>query len=229
MASLWRKLVLGRHARVCYSQCGEDLIADSVLVNLGIRTPSYLDIGANDPVCLSNTYYFYRKGGRGVCVEPDPVLHERIRKKRPRDICLNVGIGAAGAEKAPFYCMSSSTLNTFSREDAERFAGYGKEKIVKVLEIPLLPVNDVLGNHFPSCPNLVSLDAEGLDMSILKTFDFSRFRPQVFVIETLTYTEDKSEGKEQDIIRYMESVGYMAYADTYVNTLFVDRAAWKSR
>ena len=66
-------------------------------------------------------------------------------------------------------------------------------------------------------------------MSILETFDFSRFRPQVFVIETLTYTEDNSERKEQDIIRHMESVGYMTYADTYVNTLFVDRAAWQSR
>lgn len=118
---LLKKLLWGKHARISYSQTGEDLIVESVFTALGIPRPSYLDIGAHDPVYLSNTYIFYRKGCRGVCVEADTALHRKIARKRPGDVCLNIGIGASGEGTAPFYIMSSPTLNTFSREEAERY------------------------------------------------------------------------------------------------------------
>ena len=29
-----------------------------------------------------------------------------------------------------------------------------------------------------------------------------------------------------DVIAFMEAQGYFVYADTYINTIFVDRSAW---
>jgi hypothetical protein len=66
-------------------------------------------------------------------------------------------------------------------------------------------------------------------MQVLGSFDFSSFRPEVFCVETLTYTEDKTEQKIQGIFDLMIANGYMTYADTYINTIFVDRDAWLSR
>jgi glycosyltransferase involved in cell wall biosynthesis len=60
--------------KISYSQCGEDIIIDFLLTWLKIKNPTYLDIGANDPVKLSNTYYFYKKGSRGVLIEPDSIF-----------------------------------------------------------------------------------------------------------------------------------------------------------
>src|SRR5687767_14108710 len=85
--------VFRRTGKVSYAQCGEDLIVDYVFTALGVQGPTYLDIGANDPVSLSNTYLFYRRRCAGVCVEPNPPLCEAFRRKRPRDHCLNVGVG----------------------------------------------------------------------------------------------------------------------------------------
>jgi len=211
-----------------YSQCGEDVIVDRILTLVGEKDPSYLDIGASDPVNLNNTFFFYKKGCRGVNVEADPSLTRKLKAKRPRDINLNIGVGAQKG-KLDFYVMTSKTLNTFSRETAERYASYGNNKIEMKLKIDVVNINEIVSKYFDSKPNFVSLDVEGLDLEILKSFDFKRFRPEVFCVETLTYTENNSEIKITEIIEYMKSVNYMAHSDTYVNTIFVDEDSWKER
>ena len=91
-------------------------------------------------------------------------------------------------------------------------------------------INVILKEQFgTSKPNLVSLDIEGLDYEILSAWDFEFFRPEVFCVETLTYTEDNSERKLVGIIDLMNSKGYRVYADTYVNTVFVCETAWARR
>lgn len=219
---------LSDNAKVSYAQCGEDLILECLCRTLGIERVRYLDIGAHHPSYLSNTYHFYNSGGKGVCVEPDPSLFAEFPKKRPEDTHLNCGVGIEPGE-ADFFVMSTSTLNTFSREEAERYQSYGNQKILKVLKMKLMTVNEIIGKHFDRCPNLVSLDVEGLDYAILKSFDFEKLRPEVFCLETLSYTEDKSERKLTEIIDLMHEKGYLTYADTYINTIFVDADVWKKR
>jgi FkbM family methyltransferase len=222
------QLVLG-DAKKSYAQCGEDLIVHFILDVLRIVQPFYLDIGAHHPTRLSNTFLLYEKGCRGVCVEPDPDLCDKIKSKRKRDVCLNVGIGTRDEAEADFYVMSSKTLNTFSKEEAERYQSYENQRIVKVIQIPLISVNHVIEQHLPGCPNFISLDVEGMDQAILETLDFSRFRPEVFCIETLTYAEDKSETKIGEIVHFMVQNNYFVYADTYINTIFVEKEAWNKR
>src|SRR5437762_10432735 len=109
-----------KHDRASYAQSGEDIIAAVLLRDLlGIAAPTYLDIGAHHPSYLSNTYYFYKLGCSGVCVEPDPDLCQNIQRARTRDICLNAGIGMEQQTSANFYVLSTRTLNTFSQEEAE--------------------------------------------------------------------------------------------------------------
>jgi FkbM family methyltransferase len=224
------KLLFGykRLYRKSYSQSGEDVIVDRILSLIGVKKPKYLDIGASDPVDLNNTYFFYKKGCNSVNVEADPYLIKKLIAKRPRDINLNVGV-AAERGSFDFYVMASKTLNTFSRETAERYASYGNNKIEMQLKIDVFNINEIVSKYFDSKPDFVSLDVEGLELEILKNFDFKRFRPEVFCIETLTYTENNSEIKITEIIDYMKSVDYIAHSDTYINTIFVDSVSWKKR
>jgi len=225
-----RRMQLNRmeNSKKSYSQCGEDLIMQCLFRELGIDKISYLDIGAHHPSYLSNTYLFYQYGGRGVCVEPDPSLYEEFSAKRPYDTHLNCGVDAIPGD-ADFYLMSTSTLNTFSRVEAERYQSYGQQRILKIIQIEVKNVNEIISQYFEFPPNLVSIDVEGLDYVIMQSFDFSKFRPEVFCLETLSYTEDKSERKLTDIIALMEVNGYKTYADTYINTIFVDDTVWKNR
>ncbi len=216
------------NSKISYAQCGEDLILQYLFMVLCIDRVSYLDVGAHHPSYLSNTYLFYQNGGRGICVEPDPSLFREFSRKRPHDTHLNCGVGVTTG-MAEFFVMSSSTLNTFSREEAERYQSYGQKRILKTINVELKTINEIIAQNFKKTPNLVSLDVEGLDYVILQNFDFSKFRPEAFCLETLTYTEDKSERKLTEIIKLMHENGYLTYADTYINTIFVDSAAWENR
>lgn len=216
--------------KISYSQCGEDLIVDFIFTTLKIKSPSYLDIGAHHPYYLSNTAFFYLKNSFGVSVEPDPYLFKTIKEERPNEISLNVGVGLKTGEQADFYIMNVPTLNTFSKAEAERYASYSDKKIKEIIKLPLLTVNQIIETNFKGkTPNFISLDVEGMDMEIIKSFDFDKYRPEVFCIETLTYTEDNTEEKLNNIIEFMLNKGYFLYADTYINSVFVEKNKWRNR
>ncbi|MBK7708124.1 MAG: FkbM family methyltransferase [Acidobacteria bacterium] len=138
----------------------------------------------------NNTYYFYRNGGSGVCVEPDPSLARLIRKVRPLDTCLNIGISVKDDDCADFYSMSSHTLSTFSEIDAINLEKGGKYRIEKILTLPVRNINSIIKENFDRPIDLVSIDVEGWNYEIIKSFDFSSTRPFCFCAETITFSEN---------------------------------------
>lgn len=214
--------VVNMDARPSFSQVGEDIIINYLFNSLKIEKPTYLEIGTNLPIRGNNTYFFYNKGCRGVCIEPDTELYKLIRKKRPEDTVLNIGIGLTGDTSAILHIFPDGYTgwNTFSKEEAlirEKESGIN---VAKTVEMPLRSVNDIIESYFKPWPNFVSIDVEGLDLAILQSLDFNRFKPEVFCVETISFSVTNKEEKLQDIIDFMTSKGYFAYADTHVNTIF---------
>lgn len=210
-----------------YSQSGEDILIKSALNSLGISQPTYLDIGANHPYYLSNTYLFYSAGCSGVLIEPNMALCENLKRKRKRDLCINCGVGINDESEADLYIMSADVLSTFSKKEAESIESQGTYKIDKVVSVPLVNINNIIENNFTRAPDFISIDIEGMDYSILKSFDFSRHRPAVFCVETLEYDEHSHAPKIKEIIDLMVKNGYFVYADTHINTIFIDDDLWK--
>ena len=209
--------------KISYSQAGEDCIVALAFHVLGIAKPSYLDIGAHHPTSLSNTFFFYKKGCHGVCVEPDPKYARLFRTKRRRDVFLNVAVSFNEAKEADFYLMKSHALNTLSRDSALAMEKVG-EKIARVVKIKLLNVNTIIEQHFPTGVDFVSLDAEGVDIEILKSFHLDSVRPRVFCIETLAFENQK---KVYDVSDFMLANGYFVFGETHINTIYVDRQMWE--
>ena len=175
LSSLLKKTRYASPANYSYSQCGEDIIVRRVLGKLGIKKPTYLDVGANDPVKLNNTYLFYTKGGKGVLVEPDPDLCKILKKVRPNDTIINAGIGTDEEGTADFYIMSNKLLNTFSPEEAENISKYDSNKVEQTVEVPLLNINHFIKDSFTSCPNFISIDIEGLDFKVVNSLNFDQY------------------------------------------------------
>lgn len=210
--------------KVSFSQCGEDLIVDFLFTwQLGIKIIAYMDIGANHPFRLNNTYLFYRRGCTGVNIEPDSSLFANLKKERPRDFNINKGIGFADkTEIADFYVMSLKALNTFSKEEAERINKIEGYSIKKVQRTELLNVNEVLAQHFSKKElDFLSIDVEGLDLKILRSVDFKKYKPKAICVETTEFNQKPEQKKESAIQNYLFENGYFAYADTFINTIFV--------
>ena len=205
-----------------YSQLGEDRMIEWALDLLGIKMPTYLDIGTNHPRYLNNTYLFYKKGCKGVCVEPNPILCKKIRQKRKRDVCMQAGILPSDKADMPFLVMSEDTLSTFSESHAESFQRCGYE-IVRTVRVPIVNINTIIQRHFGDRPDFISLDVEGCELEIVKNINC---RPPLWCVETVDF---ETIEKENEIIEYFVSNEYMIFADTFLNTIFVDRQAWRKR
>jgi FkbM family methyltransferase len=211
-------------SRYSYSQFAEDILIDALFTQtLDIPNPSYLDIGANKPKAGSNTYMFYMKKCYGVCVEPDITLYNKFCAARPNDKVINAGVGIDDTKEAIFYYFPEpyTGWNTFSKEDADlklqqTGISYKNDKI-----IPFIHVNKLIEDNFKSTPDFISIDVEGLDLQILQSLDFEKFAPKVFCIETMEFNNMKLGKKNTGIISFLENKGYMVYADTYINSIFL--------
>ncbi len=214
-----------------YSQCGEDLIIAFLFESmLNVHNISYLDIGANDPIHLNNTYHFYEKGFRGVCVDPNPLFKSPYKSNRPEDIFL---IAGAGPKKGniEFFEIDPHTLSTFSEETAKQYVEEDHHKLVKTYKVPVLTVSDLRKRFFKesSMPNLLSIDIEGWDYEIISTLDLESWSPTVICMETLTYSTQRKQHKIKPLIDLLKRKGYFVYADTYINTIFVNNNDWAKR
>ncbi len=206
--------------KVSFAQNGEDLIAWHALHALGLRRPRYLDIGAHHPVRLSNTALLHLVGGRGMNIEPDPTLFAAFPTQRPRDINLNVGIGPTAGEMT-FFRMADPLLNTFSPDEAARLE---REEHIRIADrIPIrIEKIDTLLDQWDFTPDFLTLDTEGHDLAILQSYDFTRRRPAVICVETLTFSTRAQGRKIFQIADFLVSAGYRVHADTQINTLFID-------
>lgn len=210
---------------VSYSQMGEDLVVESISEMLAMALRSYLDIGAADPIQYNNTYRLYRRGSRGVLVEPNPTFAAKLRSARPGDVVLEAGIGTMDADLADFYVIGGSsdgTWNTFSREDAERAITNrpGTAWIERIEKKPLIRINRVMEEHFlDGPPDFLSVNIEGLDHDVLASLDFDRWRPRIVCAETILVGSSRIETRTIDLMR---SRGYEVRGSTWANTIFLD-------
>lgn len=210
-----------------YSQSGEDMIVRFALNAMGVSKPTYIDIGAYHPEHLSNTAYFYGIGCSGINIEPNPKLFRAFEKQRPRDVNLNMGVSDKSGE-LDFFVLSADTLSTFSQDEADKFVVDHGFKIVETIKVKVEPVPKILSKYASDkYPEFLSLDAEGIEEEILRSVNFHDWKPLVICCETMSYSTTGIAKKNINVIDFLQSKGYMIYADTYINTIFVLKSAWE--
>lgn len=217
-----------KFANTSYSQCGEDLIIKHVFAGLGIIRPSYIDIGAYHPFHLNNTALFYANGARGINIEPNLGKFKLFVNARRKDINLNVGVARKPAI-LDYYEIANPALNTFSKEEAENSVKEGY-KIIRISKVKVETLENILQKYWKrQFPHLLSLDAEGMEFEILKEINFRKNYPYVICVETLSFSTSGKGVKDYQLIKYIEKQGYLSYADTNINTIFVKKDRWTDR
>jgi FkbM family methyltransferase len=212
---LKKKIVL----KTSYSQQGEDLILDFIFNVKGIKNPYYMDIGANHPINLSNTYYFYNKGNTGICIDPNVDYTSEYKKMRPKDLFLPIGVTNEENNTIPYYKMSWPEFNTFDKEQAEKVQEKykGRNDIIEVINHKVVNINEVLKTHCKQRIDFLNLDIEGLDVALLKSWDFSLQTPRVICVET----KDLKTGQEdEEIDIFLLSKGYSCLAKNLINSIY---------
>jgi len=203
-----------------FAQFGEDLILLNIFHRLGVDQPSYLDIGAHHPLHCSNTALLYARGSRGLCIEPNPNLVAAFAQLRPADTTLNIGIGPAAGTLDFHMIDSHSGRNSFDRATAEAFVAEHPEfRIEEVRRIPVKTLDAVVAEYCNGVwPDLLSLDAEGLDLAILTASDCCATRgPKVICVEALSGSDADATDA---LTTLLAARGYVVAGRTVGNVLW---------
>lgn len=209
-----------------YSQTGEDLVVD--FYTRDIKQGVYVDIGANHPTYLSNTYLFYRRGWNGLCIEPSVTGSNLFKLLRSRDTLLALGIGEK-PEQRDFYKFNPDTLSTFSSIEAKRYQSLGHTLLGTTL-VRMEPLASVMTQYYSNQQvHILSVDTEGYDLVVLQSNDWVHFRPWFVIVETVEYERQYGRKGGAEIETFMLTTGYVVLAHTFINTIFIDSKIASSR
>jgi FkbM family methyltransferase len=204
--------------RSSWSQEGEDLILARIF---GDKLDGfYVDVGAHHPKRFSNTYYFYRRGWRGINIDAMPGSMNLFDRLRPLDINIELGIGSQPG-KLNFYMFNEPALNGFAKELANsRDQAETPYKIVGTRSIDVRPLSQVLKEHLPSerTIDFMSVDVEGLDLDVLRSNDWTLYRPSYLLAEILD--SSLSDIENHLVTQFMAEVGYRVYAKCVHTVIF---------
>ncbi|WP_213520205.1 FkbM family methyltransferase [Nonlabens sp.] len=201
-----------------FSQEGEDLILERFLEKK--EKGFYVDIGAHDPKRFSNTALFYAKGWNGLNVDPLPGVMDKFKILRPNDINLEIGVSLVEQE-LDYFMFNEPALNTFSKEEAQIKEGQGVYKIIQERKIKTYPLNAILDTCIKPGTQIdfMTIDVEGLDLDVLKSNDWERFRPRLLLVENLKKQSIERFIDDSEMFKFLKGQDYSFIAKT-LNTLF---------
>ena len=144
----------------------------------------YIDIGSGHPVYDNVSFAFYLKGWSGVVAEPNPRLTALTRAVRPRDR-IHEGIVGEATGNVDFYVVHDfHGLSTGIAANAEAALGrFGKPS--DKITVQSVTLADLCAEAAPNGIDFLKIDVEGAETEVLRSGDWTRFRPKVVVAEAL--------------------------------------------
>ena len=184
-----------------YSQFGEDAIIKKYLKE---DKGFYLDIGSGDPVRGSNTYFLYKRGWKGILIDPltRNIFSSKVIRRKDKII---QGLVGANNKSYPFFEMYPYEYSTTNNEVVIDLINKGRAKLVKKVLLKTYSVSDLSLNINLNQPSLLSVDCEGLDLEVLKTIDLKTINFRVVCAEDFDFNP---VSKSSAINQYLTENGY---------------------
>lgn len=167
-----------------FSQEGEDLILKRIFERQ--KDGFYVDVGAHHPFRFSNTYIFYQRGWRGINIDAMPNSMSSFNKYRPRDINLEIPVGKSGS-KLKYHIFNEPALNTFDETRIEDIIKKTEYTLIEKIEISIQSLKEILDVYLPKGQKIdfMSIDVEGLDLEVVQSNDWEKYRPKILLVESL--------------------------------------------
>tara|TARA_B100000989_G_C19424166_1_gene419961 strand:- start:68 stop:898 length:831 start_codon:yes stop_codon:yes gene_type:complete len=170
------------------SQLYQDVFASFIVGDKFDKT--FLEFGATDGFELSNSYMLENsEGWIGVLSEPSPQWHSALKKNRNSTKIITKCIWSHSKKKLDFFMSDQgvfSTINDFVESDKNSMPAntLERKKSGKIISVDTISLNDVIIEEFDNkSPSYISIDTEGSEYEILRSFNLDTYRPKVFTIE----------------------------------------------
>ncbi len=208
-----------------YSQTRQDFIVDQLLGNK--KNGFFLDLGANDGISFSNTYFFEKhRNWQGICVEPIKDVYYKLRKNRKCKV-LNYAIGEKTENLTFTRVLGSSQMlsgiKKFRHPDHQKrtlseIEFNGGEVIEEIVQC--ISFKEMMSMFNVKVADYLSIDIEGGEFEVLKTIDLREFSIKIITVEN-NYDDKR-------INDYMVSKGFHRILTYKADEFYVDLNEKKS-
>ena len=188
----------------------------------GYQGGFFVDVGAYNGVTFSNTLYFERENNwSGICIEPIPRAFDCLKRNR-NCVCVNCAIFEEEGEydflwlddynrgdmlsglKTEFDIRHLNHLNIFAQK-------YNRQS--KTIKVKARKLKSILDEYGVKQIDLLSIDTENSEISVLKSIDYSKVFIECMVIENLFDTNDYEN--------YLKDFGFTKIIKIYKDDFFL--------
>ena len=175
------------------------------------RDGVFVEVGANDPVAGSQTWLLEQNGWRGVLVEPQASLCEKLRSARPRSQVFQVACSCPGSEGEADLILTEYDGNATLKpqRDSHGINYVGAERV------RITTLDSVLQAAGITRIDFISLDVEGHEIEVMHGFNFGKYKPSLILIEDGVRDLAKH--------RFLKRHGYKLVKRTTLNNWYVPK------
>lgn len=194
-----------------YSQFQEDRILARIFG--GTYTGTCVEIGANDGIHGSTTYFFEKKGWKCILVEPNPTLAARLRSFRTGQVfeCAassETGMAVLQLAEGDGLAHAVSTIES-GDEAANTLRKHGAT--VRPVQVTTKRLDEILEESGVDEIDFMSIDVEGHELEVLKGLSIARWQPGIMILE------DNSRFRDNRVRDYLRDHGYVRFRRSGVN------------
>ena len=139
----------------------------------------FVEVGANQPENLSQTFDLEQRGWIGVLIEPQPHLAEELKRRRSAKVY---------AEACSSRRNSGSRMTLYLAGGHSSFNKKLNTADIKphdTINVRVRTLDQILIDAEIPCIDFISIDVEGHELDVLDGFDLARWRPRLILIEDL--------------------------------------------
>lgn len=159
----------------------------------------FVEVGAFDPVALSQTFHLEQRGWDGLLIEPVPAHAERLKSRRARVVQAACGSPSQHGQEMPIYLASTRSSLRYP---------YGP-----ALLVPVVTLDSILAEAGVRHVEFLSVDVEGAEVDVLSGLSFDRYRPKLILLEDFADDLDRH--------RFMRARDYKRVRRTGNNSWYV--------
>eukprot|EP01064_Diplonema_japonicum_P026307 TRINITY_DN37724_c0_g1_i1.p1 TRINITY_DN37724_c0_g1~~TRINITY_DN37724_c0_g1_i1.p1 ORF type:complete len:451 (+),score=98.90 TRINITY_DN37724_c0_g1_i1:57-1355(+) len=191
------------HVDISFSADHEDILVRRwIFERLGVVRGRYIDVGANHAFLHSNSKLFHTLGWNGVVVDPSLVHIRTHIADREGDIHLRNAVSSETLKRMKLWSSGQlASLEPSNKHDKET------EQVLTV------SLGDICKRILNNTIDLLSIDVERHELTVLNSVDLRTCRPKALIIEVLS--------NKDNIEKHLKKSGYRVFATIGFNVVYV--------
>ena len=175
-----------------YAKMAINDLDDKLAKYLNFDAGFFVEIGANDGITQSNTYYLEKvRRWTGILIEPIPSLYNEARKQRNmvtifNCACVPFDFSNSHIEITDLGLMSFVESALKKPDEIKKHTEEGEfhaRRAARKLQVPVKTLTEILESCQVEQIHFFSLDVEGFEADVLRGLDLQRYRPDYLLIE----------------------------------------------